>query len=92
MSGALGAAADEVLLATTHPAFVVQAVGVQELNFHFRENHWCLPSCSYLDADERRPSLEAMMDDYWRLMPSYQACFSRLPTGQGSPRSHRRAC
>lgn len=27
---------------------------------------------SYLDADERRPSLEAMMDDYWRLMPSYQ--------------------
>lgn len=26
----------------------------------------------YLDADERRPSLVAMMDDYWRLMPSYQ--------------------
>lgn len=27
---------------------------------------------TYVDADQRRPSLLALMDDYWRLMPSYQ--------------------
>ncbi len=34
---------------------------------------------SYFDADERRPSLEAMMDDYWRLMPSYQVRPAEVP-------------
>eukprot|EP00887_Chlorella_sp_A99_P007402 scaffold2.g7402.t1 len=28
---------------------------------------------SYLDADPRRPGLEALMDDYWRQLPRYQA-------------------
>lgn len=27
---------------------------------------------SYLDADEGRPSLEAMMEVYWQTMPEYQ--------------------
>ena len=44
----------------------------------------CHCCCSYLDADERRPSLEAMMDDYWRLMPAYQACLN-LPNLPGLP-------
>ncbi len=28
---------------------------------------------TYLDADERRPSLAALMELYWRTMPAYQA-------------------
>ena len=27
---------------------------------------------TYLDADERRPSLAALMELYWRTMPAYQ--------------------
>ena len=27
---------------------------------------------TYMDADERRPSLETMMEDYWKLLPVYQ--------------------
>ncbi|CAK0769871.1 hypothetical protein CVIRNUC_003711 [Coccomyxa viridis] len=27
---------------------------------------------TYLDADPSRPSLESMLEDYWRLMPEYQ--------------------
>jgi hypothetical protein len=27
---------------------------------------------TYMDADEKRPSLETLMEDYWRLLPEYQ--------------------
>jgi hypothetical protein len=27
---------------------------------------------TYMDADEKRPSLEILMDDYWKLLPEYQ--------------------
>ena len=27
---------------------------------------------TYMDADEMRPSLESLMDDYWKLLPIYQ--------------------
>lgn len=27
---------------------------------------------TYLDANEKRPSLETLMEDYWRLLPEYQ--------------------
>lgn len=51
---------------------------------------------SYLDADERRPSMVNMMDDYWRLMPQYQnvdlddiepqrILFGFFPTYRASP-------
>lgn len=51
---------------------------------------------SYLDADPRRPSLIDLMDDYWRLMPSYQGVelddleplrilFGFFPTYRASP-------
>lgn len=28
---------------------------------------------SYMDAEPHRPSLQALFEDYWRLMPDYQA-------------------
>ena len=31
---------------------------------------------TYMDADERRPSLEALMEDYWRILPIYQPSIS----------------
>lgn len=31
---------------------------------------------TYLDADSRRPSLEALLEDYWRQMPPYQGLAS----------------
>eukprot|EP00208_Stichococcus_sp_RCC1054_P007563 CAMPEP_0206136508 /NCGR_PEP_ID=MMETSP1473-20131121/1749_1 /ASSEMBLY_ACC=CAM_ASM_001109 /TAXON_ID=1461547 /ORGANISM="Stichococcus sp, Strain RCC1054" /LENGTH=633 /DNA_ID=CAMNT_0053529101 /DNA_START=287 /DNA_END=2188 /DNA_ORIENTATION=+ len=51
---------------------------------------------TYVDADQRRPSLLALMDDYWRLMPSYQGVelddlqpqrilFGFFPTFRDSP-------
>ncbi|KAK9803372.1 hypothetical protein WJX72_000257 [[Myrmecia] bisecta] len=51
---------------------------------------------SYMDAQPTRPSLEAMMEDYWRLMPHYQGVeldslqvqrilFGFFPTYRGSP-------
>ena len=30
------------------------------------------PLCRYLDAHPERPSLETLLDEYWRLMPEYQ--------------------
>jgi hypothetical protein len=27
---------------------------------------------TYMDADEKRPSLESLMEDYWKLLPEYQ--------------------
>ncbi len=32
---------------------------------------------TYLDADERRPSLAALMELYWRTMPAYQVLSAR---------------
>lgn len=51
---------------------------------------------SYLDADPMRPSLVSLMDDYWKLMPSYQGVeiddlepqrilFGFFPTYRASP-------
>ena len=51
---------------------------------------------SYMDAEPYRPSLAAVMEDYWRLMPAYQdvdlaqLLFQRLlfgffPTYRDSP-------
>ncbi|KAK9845750.1 hypothetical protein WJX81_001368 [Elliptochloris bilobata] len=51
---------------------------------------------TYLDADPRRPSLESLMEEYWRLMPAYQSVrlktlqplrilFGYFPTYRGSP-------
>mmetsp|Transcript_17527 Transcript_17527/g.26615 ORF Transcript_17527/g.26615 Transcript_17527/m.26615 type:complete len:627 (-) Transcript_17527:1065-2945(-) len=31
---------------------------------------------TYMDADEMRPSLETLMEDYWRLLPVYQPSIS----------------
>lgn len=31
---------------------------------------------TYMDADEKRPTLETLMDDYWRLLPEYQPTIS----------------
>lgn len=31
---------------------------------------------TYMDADERRPSLETLMEDYWKLLPVYQPSIS----------------
>jgi len=31
---------------------------------------------TYMDADERRPSLEMLMEDYWKLLPEYQPSIS----------------
>jgi hypothetical protein len=31
---------------------------------------------TYMDAEEKRPSLETLMDDYWRLLPEYQPSIS----------------
>lgn len=39
---------------------------------------------SYLDADERRPSLEAMMEEYWRQMPAYQVESATFPSLLGA--------
>ena len=27
---------------------------------------------TYMDANEKRPSLETLMEDYWKLLPEYQ--------------------
>jgi len=35
---------------------------------------------TYMDADERRPSLESLMEDYWRLLPMYQPSISNPET------------
>lgn len=35
---------------------------------------------TYMDADERRPSLEILMEDYWRLLPTYQPSISNPET------------
>eukprot|EP00892_Ulva_mutabilis_P010734 jgi/Ulvmu1/8032/UM004_0269.1 len=51
---------------------------------------------SYLDAEPSRPSLESMLEDYWQLMPEYQAVpleqlqverilFGFFPTFRASP-------
>ncbi|KAK9820787.1 hypothetical protein WJX74_003932 [Apatococcus lobatus] len=51
---------------------------------------------SYMDADSRRPTLEAMLEDYWHLMPEYQQVklddlipqrilFGMFPTYRKSP-------
>lgn len=51
---------------------------------------------TYLDADPRRPSLEALLEDYWKLMPEYQeveleklqvqrVLFGFFPTYRDSP-------
>lgn len=51
---------------------------------------------SYMDAEKYRPSLPAMMEDYWRLMPQYQQVqldklqplrilFGYFPTYRDSP-------
>lgn len=39
---------------------------------------------TYLDADESRPSLEAMMELYWRAMPEYQVGFLGTNTWSSS--------
>ena len=31
---------------------------------------------TYMDADAKRPSLESLMEDYWRLLPEYQPSIS----------------
>jgi flavin-dependent dehydrogenase len=31
---------------------------------------------TYMDADEKRPSLEMLMEDYWKLLPEYQPSIS----------------
>jgi hypothetical protein len=31
---------------------------------------------TYIDANKKRPTLEALMDDYWRLLPKYQTSIS----------------
>jgi len=31
---------------------------------------------TYMDADERRPSLEMLMEDYWKILPEYQPSIS----------------
>lgn len=33
---------------------------------------------TYLDVDPRRPSLTAIMEDYWRRMPDYQVKYLNL--------------
>lgn len=43
---------------------------------------------AYLDADERRPSLLALMDDYWRLMPAYQVGRAFCPCRRAYCASH----
>jgi hypothetical protein len=35
---------------------------------------------TYMDADEQRPSLESLMEDYWRLLPIYQPSISNPET------------
>jgi len=54
---------------------------------------------TYMDADQRRPSLETLMEDYWKLLPKYQpsiknpetdldfkrVLFAYFPTYRASP-------
>lgn len=35
---------------------------------------------TYMDADERRPSLESLMEDYWRMLPKYQPSITNPET------------
>jgi len=35
---------------------------------------------TYMDADEMRPSMESLMEDYWRLLPTYQPSISNPET------------
>jgi flavin-dependent dehydrogenase len=35
---------------------------------------------TYLDADEKRPSLETLMEDYWKLLPEYQPSITNPET------------
>lgn len=35
---------------------------------------------TYMDADEKRPSLEMLMEDYWKLLPEYQPSISNPET------------
>jgi 2-polyprenyl-6-methoxyphenol hydroxylase-like FAD-dependent oxidoreductase len=35
---------------------------------------------TYIEADQRRPTLESLMEDYWRLLPQYQPSISNPET------------
>jgi len=35
---------------------------------------------TYMDADENRPSLEALMEDYWKMLPRYQKSITNPET------------
>lgn len=35
---------------------------------------------TYMDADEKRPSLEMLMEDYWRMLPKYQPSITNPET------------
>jgi hypothetical protein len=35
---------------------------------------------TYMDADEKRPSLESLMEDYWKLLPKYQKSITNPET------------
>jgi hypothetical protein len=35
---------------------------------------------TYMDADEKRPSLETLMEDYWRMLPKYQPSITNPET------------
>jgi hypothetical protein len=35
---------------------------------------------TYMDADEKRPSLETLMEDYWKMLPTYQPSINNPET------------
>lgn len=35
---------------------------------------------TYMDADEKRPSLETLMEDYWKMLPTYQSSITNPET------------